>query len=138
MLTGKNAKGAITSGVMVAGLGMFMLGAALPPTRWALERFVLPKPGEGPSPEGQRRGFFDIRFAGKTPSGKSIRAKVTGDQDPGYGSTSKMLAQAGISLAEDIKKADKPGGFWSPASIFDQRFIDRLENHAGLTFSIID
>jgi short subunit dehydrogenase-like uncharacterized protein len=138
MLTGKSSKGAITSGVMVAGLGMFMLGAALPPTRWALERFVLPKPGEGPSPEGQRRGFFDIRFAGKTPSGKSIRAKVTGDQDPGYGSTSKMLAQAGISLAEDIKKADKPGGFWSPASIFDQRFIDRLENHAGLTFSIID
>jgi short subunit dehydrogenase-like uncharacterized protein len=138
MLTGKNAKGAITSGVMVAGLGMFMLGAALPPTRWALERFVLPKPGEGPSPEGQKRGFFDIRFAGKTPNGKSIRAKVTGDQDPGYGSTSKMRAQAGISLAEDIKKADKPGGFWSPASIFDQRFIDRLENHAGLTFSIID
>ena len=70
-----------------------MLAAAIRPTRSALERFVLPKPGEAPNTEAQRKGFFDLRFLGTAADGRQIRTK-SGDRDPGYGSTAKMLGQA--------------------------------------------
>jgi len=70
---------------MTAGLAGFMVAGAIPPARWALERFVLPAPGEGPSAEAQKSGFFDLRFIGRTADGRSIRTRVTGDRDPGYG-----------------------------------------------------
>ena len=62
MLAGRGARGRLAALGITAGLGAFMLGAALPPARWLLERFVLPAPGEGPSPQAQRAGFYDIRF----------------------------------------------------------------------------
>jgi short subunit dehydrogenase-like uncharacterized protein len=114
----------------------FMLAAALRPARAALER-LLPKPGEGPSPEAQRKGFFDLRFFGTTADGRQIRTKVTGDRDPGYGSTGKMLGQAAACLALDVDKVATPGGFWTPATIFGDRLIQRLTAHSGLTFELV-
>ncbi|MFT5636780.1 MAG: short subunit dehydrogenase-like uncharacterized protein [Cognaticolwellia sp.] len=138
MLTGKGLMGSgIAAGVGI-GLGGFAMAAVIPPTRWAMEKFILPKPGEGPSIEAQEKGFYDLRFYGKTDDGQEIRCKVTGDQDPGYGSTAKMLAQAAACLAQDISKDNVQGGFWTPASVFGTQLITRLEQHAGLTFEIID
>lgn len=141
MLTGTGFKGRLTALAVVAGLGAFMVGVVIPPTRWLMERFMLPKPGEGPSPEAQRTGCFDIRFMGKTAQGQVVRAKVTGDRDPGYGSTGKMLGQAVISLAMDHAKegvkTGRDGGFWTPATVFDERFIERLRRHAGLGFEVL-
>ncbi|MFT4807846.1 MAG: short subunit dehydrogenase-like uncharacterized protein [Glaciecola sp.] len=138
MLTGKGLIGSgIAAGVGV-GLGSFAMAAVIPPTRWAMERFILPKPGEGPSLDAQEKGFYDLRFFGKTDSGKEIRCKVTGDQDPGYGSTAKMLGQAATCLVQDVSKKNVSGGFWTPASIFGTKLITRLENHAGLTFELIE
>lgn len=138
MLTGKGILGGTMATTVGAGLGGFAMAAVLPPTRWAMEKFILPKPGEGPSQDAQEKGFYDLRFYGKTDSGQEIRVKVTGDQDPGYGSTAKMLAQAAACLAQDISKDSVPGGFWTPASIFGDRLIKRLENYSGLTFEVID
>jgi short subunit dehydrogenase-like uncharacterized protein len=138
MLTGKGLMGGGLAAGVGAGLGGFAMAAVLPPTRWAMEKFILPKPGEGPSQDAQEKGFYDLRFYGKTDSGQEIRCKVTGDQDPGYGSTAKMLAQAAACLAQDISKENVPGGFWTPASIFGEKLISRLEKHSGLTFEIID
>ncbi|MGB5212927.1 MAG: saccharopine dehydrogenase NADP-binding domain-containing protein [Anderseniella sp.] len=137
MLMGRGVKGRLRAMGFVAGLGAFLAGAAIKPTRWLMENYLLPKPGEGPSPEDQANGFFDLRFSGETASGEKIKTQVTGDRDPGYGSTAKMLAQAGLSLAFDVDRDQKGGGFWTTATVFDQRFIDRLENHAGLKFSIL-
>jgi len=137
MLMGKGFSGRLKATSFVLGLGAFMAGAAIPPTRWVMENTFLPKAGEGPSPEAQEKGFFDLRFHGETADGEKISSKVTGDRDPGYGSTAKMLAQAALSLAFDIDKNEKKGGFWTTATVFDQRFIDRLEKNAGLTFSIL-
>ena len=114
-----------------------MLAAAIGPARAALERFVLPKPGEGPSPEAQRKGFFDLRFLGTTADSRQIRTKVTGDRDPGYGSTGKMLGQAAACLVLDVDKGAMPGGFWTPATIFGDRLIQRLTAHSGLTFDLV-
>lgn len=141
MLTGTGFKGRLRALAIVAGLGAFMAGIVIKPIRRLMERFLLPKPGEGPSPEAQRAGRYDLRFFGRTGDGQTLRVKVTGDRDPGYGSTSKMLGQAAISLALDHvehgRKTGRAGGFWTPATMFDERFIERLTRYAGLRFEVI-
>jgi short subunit dehydrogenase-like uncharacterized protein len=137
VLTGRGLKGRFAATATAAGLSGLMLAAAIRPVRAALGRFVLPKPGEGPSPEAQRTGLFDLRFLGTTADGRQICTKVTGDRDPGYGSTGKMLGQAAACLALDVEKAATPGGFWTPATIFGDRLIQRLTAHAGLTFDVV-
>jgi len=119
-------------------LGTKLFGAVLmfAPLRWLALKFFLPKPGEGPSADEQRAGFFDLRFCGQTDSGKEVRVKVTGDRDPGYGSTSKMIAQAAISLRRDVDKTQLEGGFWTPGSAFGESLFQRLETSAGLTFEV--
>lgn len=136
VLMGRGLKGRAAAAGMTAGLGGFMVAAALPPARWALERFVLPAPGEGPSAEDQRKGFFDLRFLGTTADGRKLRVKVTGDRDPGYGSTAKMLGQAGACLAQEFEGSGRKGGFWTPATMFGDKLIERLVAHAGLTFEV--
>lgn len=126
----------VAQGVKV-GLDGFTLAAALPPTRWLLENTILPASGEGPSPEDQRKGFYDLRFIGKTASGQTMQVQVTGDRDPGYGSTSRILGQAGICLAKDVPALHKAGGFWTPAALFGEALIARLERYAGLTFKVL-
>jgi short subunit dehydrogenase-like uncharacterized protein len=138
VLTGGGLKGRLAATGMTAGLAGFMVAGAIPPARWALERFVLPAPGEGPSAEAQKNGFFDLRFIGRTADGRSIRTRVTGDRDPGYGSTAKMLGQAGACLAQDLVNSGVKGGFWTPATIFGDRLIARLIKHSGLTFEVLD
>jgi len=137
VLAGKGMKGRLAATGIAAGLAGFMLATAVPPSRWVLEKFVLPGTGEGPSPEAQKKGRFDLRFHGRTAGGQELRVKVTGDRDPGYGSTSKMLGQAAACLALDVNKSDKPGGFWTPATIFGERLIERLQAHSGLVFEVL-
>lgn len=138
MMTGRGAKGRLTAYGIAGAMGGFMVASALKPSRWALERFVLPKPGEGPSAEVQQNGFYDLRFYGETAEGQSVRVRVAGDRDPGYGSTGKMLGQAGACLAFDISKTDRPGGFWTPSAIFGDALLERLRDHAGLTFEVLE
>ena len=138
ILAGPGLKGRMTALGIAAGLAGFMVAGAIGPVRRALERFVLPAPGSGPSPEAQQQGFYDLRFLGHTDDGRSIMVKVTGDRDAGYGSTSKMLAQAAAFLARDLPKAEKPGGFWTPATLFGDRLIERLEEHSGIAFTVIN
>ena len=76
MLMGRGLKGRFAATAVAAGLAGFMLAGAIRPARAALERFVLPKPGEGPSPDAQRKGFFDLRFLGTTVDGFQIRAII--------------------------------------------------------------
>jgi len=102
MVTGEGGRGKRMARAAGWGMGGFMLGLALPPTRWFMEKVVLPKPGEGPSPKEQLEGKFDLVFLGTIADGEKIRGRVTGDRDPGYGSTAKMLAQAAACLAKDM------------------------------------
>ena len=127
----KSKRIAKTTGLV---MGLFMLGASMKPTRALMERFLLPKPGEGPSKKEQEAGFFNLQFFGETASGHQIRTKVTGDKDPGYGSTAKMLAETAIFFAQsDLTQS---GGFWTPASIFGMPLVERLKEKAGLTFDV--
>lgn len=138
MLTGKGFSGHGKAIAVTAGLGSFVAGAAVPPIRWLMETFMLPAPGEGPSLEAQTRGFFDLRFIGRTADGRELRTKVTGDRDPGYGSTGKMLGETAACLAHDVPKQQVPGGFWTPSTALGEALHKRLEAHAGLKFVLME
>jgi len=93
-----------------------------------------PGPGEGPSREVREAGFFDLLFIGTTDDGREIRLAVGGDMDPGYGSTSKMIAESAACLVQDC--AGLPGGFYTPAPALGEQLIERLVDRAGFTFEL--
>lgn len=137
MSMGAGPAGAAKAAAVAGGLGGFMGIAALGPARRLLNR-VLPEPGAGPSPEAQEAGYFDLRFRGTTADGRTITTTVTGDRDPGYGSTAKMLGEAAVTLLATNRgeKTGVPGGFWTPATAMGDRLVDALRTHAGLTFEV--
>lgn len=132
MMTGDGLKGRAKALAMAGGMGGFMGAAAVGPMRSLMGRF-LPEPGEGPSAEAQEKGFYDLRLHGTTAAGDELMVKVTGDRDPGYGSTSKILAEAATTLMH----SDVVGGFWTPATALGDPFIEALVEHAGLTFEVL-
>jgi len=136
-LTGGGAKGQKRAKRLERLLKVSIGLLSMPLARFFLTRFVFPKPGDGPSLDEQISGFYDFRFLGRTQHGDEIRVKLTGDRDPGYGSTAKMLAQAGISLVRDVDKQKVPGGFWTPATAFSDDFINRLITSAGISFEVL-
>lgn len=94
----------------------------------------VPQPGEGPSKESREQGNYDVLFFADLGE-ESIEARVTGDMDPGYGSTSKMITESAICLIQDC--SDLPGGIYTPAPAMGDKLIHRLVKKAGLTFDII-
>jgi short subunit dehydrogenase-like uncharacterized protein len=105
------------------------------PTRALIAQFAMPKPGQGPTKEQRETGMYDVLFAGKTDDGRTLRADVRGDKDPGYGSTSKMLAEAALVL-RDTSRQTTPGGVWTPAAAMGDALIARLQERAGLRFTL--
>lgn len=91
-----------------------------------------PKPGEGPSKEEREKGHYEILFLGQDDAGTQITVSVSGDKDPGYGSTSKMIAESAICLVKET--AQTPGGIYTPAPAMGSVLIERLEANAGLKF----
>jgi short subunit dehydrogenase-like uncharacterized protein len=90
------------------------------------------KPGDGPSKDEREAGSYEILFtAEELPGGDVMKLVVTGDRDPGYGSTSKMIAESALCLLRDVTGE---GGVWTPASAMGDALIARLEANAGLTF----
>lgn len=95
-----------------------------------------PKPGEGPSREEREAGLYDVIFTGETVSGERLTARVTGDKDPGYGSTSKMIAETARLLAETRGDAGRKSGVLTSASALGTSLAERLAERAGLTFDV--
>ena len=93
-----------------------------------------PKPGEGPSAEERENGHYDVLFIGEYPDGKSLRYGVKGRYDPGYGSTSRMLAETGIALLE----CQADGGIATPGALLGEALVKRLQDHAEITFAVED
>jgi short subunit dehydrogenase-like uncharacterized protein len=137
VMTGDAATGWLAAQAVKWGGDALALAAALPPTRWLLDRTLLPAPGTGPSATEREQGFYDLRFWGRTADGRTLQLQVRGDLDPGYGSTAKLLAQAALCLAEDVPALAKPGGFWTPAALMGDALRPRLEAQGGLTFTLL-
>jgi len=125
------AKAAATSAVTAGLIAAMSVG----PIRRRISG-RLPSPGEGPSKQKRDTGCFDIRLRGEHPTdpAKTLWGRITGDRDPGYGSTSKMLAESALCLARDPLTVG--GGFWTPAAAMGEPLLARLLEHAGVTFEI--
>lgn len=93
-----------------------------------------PKPGEGPSKAEREAGHYDVLFVAEMADGRSVKAGVTGDKDPGYGSTSKMIAEAALYLADG--KTPVEGGVYTPAAAFGTGLVGPLVERAGMTFEV--
>lgn len=116
---------------LAAGAGTLIALAQLPPTRAALLK--LKDPGEGPTPEQRAKAWFNVRFRAQA-DGHRLITQVSGG-DPGYGETSKMLAQSALCLAHD--ELPQRAGQLTPAVAMGQALIDRLER-AGIAFDVLE
>lgn len=131
LLVGSRAKALLIAG----GLMTVMATAAAAPGRKLLSR-VLPSPGEGPDAKTRERGFFEYFAHAHHPEDPEadIRVRVTGKRDPGYGATSRMLAQSALALAHD--PLEVAGGIWTTASALNRHLIERLRR-VDVRFDVI-
>jgi len=133
----KHAYGAdfVYDEMMIAGPGEKGKAAAEMISKVRMDSKDAPKPGEGPSREEQEAGFYEYAAIGEAANGEKITVKVTGDRDPGYGSTSKIIAEAAVCLTQDCAHA--PGGIYTPAPVMGTKLRERLIKSAGLTFDVV-
>ena len=124
------AKGAGLAAVLTGLAG----GLALPPTRKVLDH-VLPDPGEGPSEESRRKGFFKIKVHARTSSGARYVARVAAQGDPGYNATAVMMGESTLCLALDREKLPDRAGVLTPATAMNGALVDRLRA-AGMTLEV--
>ncbi|HEU0082854.1 MAG TPA: saccharopine dehydrogenase NADP-binding domain-containing protein [Bradyrhizobium sp.] len=122
VLTGPGEQGEANARRLVAAMNAERMGGSGP------------KPGEGPSKEVRESGHYDLLFVGLAPDGRQVRVSVKGDRDPGYGSTSKMIAECAVCLLRDTP--DVPAGIWTPGAAMGDRLIRRLVDNAGLKFEV--
>lgn len=116
---------------LVGGAGVAVLGAQFKPTRDRLLKFR--DPGQGPSAEKRAKAWFRVRFIGRG-GGQRVVTEVTGG-DPGYGETSKMLAESAMCLAKD--RLPKRAGVLTPANAMGNKLIERLQK-AGIGFNVME
>lgn len=107
------------------------------PMRALMNAVLLPKPGEGPSRKAREKGKFEFHLIARTRLGHRLRLVVSGDRDPGYGSSSSMIGEVAVCLAQDISKSNLPGGFWTPGAATAKRLIPRLIKNAGMKFALL-
>ncbi len=138
MLTGDGKKGEQRAKALARSTRVQNALLSFAPARALLGRFVLPKPGTGPSKHQRDTGRYEVRFIGETVGGQTLSATVKGDRDPGYGSTSKMISESALCLVKDIGPSEAVGGVWTAGAAMGLSLVRRLEANAGLSFSVDD
>jgi len=97
-----------------------------------MEKTILPKPGEGPSPKTREKGYFKLELAGLAED-KILRVRVSCKSDPGYSGTALMIAESAVCLALDEESLPQIFGILTPASAMGETLINRLKK-AGMEF----
>jgi short subunit dehydrogenase-like uncharacterized protein len=114
---------------LTVGVGTVFALAQLRATRSLLLK--IKQPGEGPDQATRDKGWFRVTFLGRA-GDKSIRCEVRGG-DPGYGDTSKMIAESALSLAFDGDRLPPHTGVITSAMALGNVLIERLQR-AGISF----
>ena len=102
---------------------------------WILKKTTFPKPGEGPSKDIMKNGFFKMKIIGFISKIRKNSVTVTGDSDPGYSATAKMLTESAICILLNENKIPKKHGVLTPASGIGLILIERLKKK-GISFTI--
>jgi short subunit dehydrogenase-like uncharacterized protein len=125
------AKHLATVGAIGGAVGTAGMLAQLPPTRKLLLK--MKAPGEGPSEAERERSWFKVVFVGEG-GGRRVVTEVRGG-DPGYGETSKMLAESGLCLAFD--QIPERAGQLTTAVAMGDALLERLQK-AGIAFQVLE
>jgi len=136
MLTGSGASGERRARALARTTRLQNAVLGFGPARELLRRFALPKPGQGPNQRERDNGCYEVLFIGDTAQGRRLRAVVRGDRDPGYGSTCKLISESALCLAQDTDHAMAGGGIWTPGAAMGLALVRRLQDKAGLSFTI--
>lgn len=92
-----------------------------------MRKFILPKPGQGPSDKSMRKGYMFLSALGESRKGKIVESCFYFPNDPGYSDTARMVAESGLCLALDADKLPiKGGGFYTPAIGMGDALLERL------------
>ena len=102
---------------------------------WILKKTIFPKPGEGPSKHTMENGFFKMKIIGFINKMRKNSVTVTGDSDPGYSATAKMLTESAICILLNKNKIPQKYGVLTPASGIGLILIERLKEK-GISFTI--
>ncbi len=112
------------------GIGAIAVSAQVKPLRNLLLGRV--KQGMGPDEAKREKSWFKVDFLAEG-DGRTIHTRVSGG-DPGYGETSKMLAESALSLAFDDNP--KTAGSVTTAQAMGDNLMARLQA-AGITFEVV-
>ena len=134
VMTGDGFKGRIKA--IISVLPLIFLSAKPGSLLKRIFNYFTPKPGQGPNENERENGYYSMRFYIRYNDKSRALVRVTGDRDPGYGSTSKMLAESAICLSKDSLKDTY--GIITPSIAMGDQILDRLQAKAGLTFKFIE
>ncbi|QDT61416.1 Putative trans-acting enoyl reductase [Stieleria bergensis] len=135
---GMHVGGKLAANVLGLASRMFYWAYGFRPTRALLNATILPNPGTGPSKKSREEGDFEFHFIARTRSGDRLALVVSGERDPGYGASSRMIGEVAVCLACDLPKSACPGGFWTPAAAIAEKIIPRLIENAGIKFELLN
>lgn len=123
----------------VSTMSLFLLGTSLffPPFGWVMRKFVLPKPGEGPSEKQMDRGFLEVVAHAVGTGGTKRSGMIYFPTDPGYRDTARMLVESALVLALDRDKVSQPGGVYTPGCCQGLQLLERLKA-TGTRFEYFD
>lgn len=93
-----------------ASIGLASVGLSfyVPPLKWAIRKWALPAPGEGPSKEVMDAGWLTLKAFADNDKGETWVSELKFFTDAGYRDTARMLVETGLSLLDTRgKKAGK-------------------------------
>lgn len=122
---GKGLRGRRRATVFTAALGLAFAGLANPRTRPIFDRLA-PSPGEGPSEQNRRSGWFSMKIRTTTETGRRYLATVSAQGDPGYAATAVMLGESALCLALDGAHLPPAAGVLTPATAMGDALVERL------------
>ena len=138
LVVGRGMKGKLRGGILTIGIGIMIILMSIPISRWILVKTLFPKPGEGPSKAERKSGYFKmVLVGGNEDGGNRTEVFISDINDPGYGSTSIMLAESALCLALDSNHLPRQYGVITPSVAMGTSIVDRLKK-AGFDISVSD
>jgi len=98
-----------------------------PITGVPMRKFLLPKPGDGPTEKQREYGYLLVSGVGEGQNGSLVRSEFYFPGDPGYKETAKMVVESGLCLAlEGDRLPEQGGGFFTPSVAMGDILLERL------------
>ena len=128
LAVGYGMRGRLRGSMFMLAISIFIKLMSMSFTRSLLQKTVLPKPGEGPSKAEREGGYFKVKIIGQDVEGENrTEVFIADSNDPGYGSTAKMLAETALCLALNADMLPKQYGVITPAIAMGTIIADRLK-----------